>query len=433
MTLKLLVKHVVAGITMDGIVRIGLVGCGFMGTRHLYGFNELYQRDLKVMDLTAVCDIREENAEHIADLAKVHLGKRPTVYKDFTRMLMEETELDAVDIVVDPPFHHVLADLAFQAGKHVIVEKPMALTVKFGQRMVDSSKRWGKILAVAENYRRDPLNRLVKVALRENVIGKPYMVLQHLIEGGGRIAVSPWRHMKERGGILIDMGVHYADLLQYFLGEIDSVFGDLCMFEKVRRGLDKTGWPAEAKAKEEAKNVEEVKPTAEDTALAILRFESGVLGQWMMSLAGHGERLWQRVVYGSEGRMDAPLDRSGKPIAITLDDGRHISGEDILETFTVFPDEDATVKLFPEGLTHYELPFQEVDRRLIAIELYDFADAVIHGRKPEVDGLKGLKAVALTYAICESACLNEPVKVKDVENGKISYYQREIDEAWGIN
>jgi len=423
----------VAGIAMEGVVRIGLVGCGFMGTRHLYGFKELYQRNLKAMDLTAVCDIREENAERVADLAEVNLGKRPTVYKDFMRMLMEETGLDAVDIVVDPPFHHVLADLAFQAGKHVIVEKPMAITVKSCQKMVDSSKRWGKILAVAENYRRDPLNRLVKVALRENVIGKPYMVLQHLIEGGGRIAITPWRHMKERGGILIDMGVHYADLLQYFFGEVDSVYGDLRMFEKVRRGIDRTGWPAEAKAEEEAKKVEEVKPTAEDTALAILRFENGVLGQWMVSLAGHGERLWQRVLYGSKGRIDAPLDRSGKPIAVTLDDGSRISGEDILETFTVFPDEDVTVKLFPEGLTHYELPFQEVDRRLIAIELYDFADAVIQGRKPEVDGPGGLKAVALTYAICESACLNKPVKVRDVENGKISNYQREIDEAWGIN
>jgi len=419
---------------MDETVKIGLVGCGFMGIRHLHGFKELHSRNLKNLELTAVCDMDGERVCRAADLAETHLGKRPAVYKDYAQMLNEEKKLDAVDIVVDPCFHHVLADQAFKAGKHVLVEKPLGITVKACCRMVESSKKYGKTLAVAENYRRDPLNRLVKAALETAVIGKPYFVLQNLVEGGSRIIVTPWRHMKEKGGILVDMGVHYADLLQYFFGEVETVYGQQAVLEKVRKGIDIVGWPADVRPSNAGKNVvEEVKPTAEDTALAIMKFKNGVLCHWLMSLAGHGEKLWQRTIFGSSGRMDAPLDRSGKPLRVSFDDGRVISGDEILKTTTVYAGNDVTTKIFPEGLAHYELPFQEADRRLIAIELYDFADAVINRRRPEVDGADGLKAAALTYAICESSCLGKPVRVSDVENGRICSYQQTINEAWNMD
>ena len=74
------------------------------------------------------------------------------------------------------------------------------------------------------------------------------------------------------------------------------------------------------------------------------------------------------------------------------------------------------------------MPYQKADKRLIAIELYDFADALIN-KRPEVDGVNGLKVAALTYAICESACLGKPVRVSDVENNKISNYQQTIDQV----
>lgn len=416
---------------MEKTVNVGLVGCGFMGTRHLYGFQELNNRDLKQIRLKAVCDLKADRSENVATLTKAHLGYRPAVYTDIHKMLNEEKELDAVDIVVDPAFHHTLADIAFRSGKHVLIEKPMGITVKACIEMVDSARKHGKILAVAENYRRDPLNRLVKAALDTDVIGKPFMVLQHLVEGGGKIAVSPWRHIKERGGILLDMGAHYADLLRYFFGEVEQVTGKMCMFEKIRKGIEVTGWPAEIRAKMEDKSAK-VKPTVEDTALGILEFKNGVLGQWITSLAGNGKSLWQRIIYGSEGSIDAPLDRSGNPLYVHLKDGTQLSGLDVLKRTRNLPYEEITRKIFPEGLHQYRLPFQEADRRLIAIELYDFAEAVLYSRKPEVNGNEGLKAVALTYAILESAFLNSPVKVKDVENGKISGYQQEINEAWNI-
>jgi len=128
---------------------------------------------------------------------------------------------------------------------------------------------------------------------------------------------------------------------------------------------------------------------------------------------------------------EAYIRRKGtyRPIAITSDGGgKRLSGEDLLKDLIVFPPDNVTPRFFFEGLSQYYLPFQDIDRRLIAIELYDFVDSLINRRKPEVDGVQGLKAEALAYAICESAYLNQPVKVKEVEDGKIDNYQSEINK-----
>jgi len=404
-------------------IRLGLVGCGLMGRRHVFGIKELIQRGFHILNLSAICDIDEERARALADFSKKELGMPPKVYVDFSEMVEKERDLDAVDIVTNPPSHHKLAEEAFQAGKHVIVEKPMGITVKACHRMIRASEKCGRILAVAENYRRDPLNRLVKSAIEKKIIGDIYLVFQHFVGGGGNIAISKWRHMKEQGGIIIDMGVHYTDILRYFIGEVEEVYGKMAMFEKSRKREIFDG---------KTKIVERVEPNAEDTVLAIMKFENNVLGQWIMSYSGYGKRVWQRLIYGSKGCLEAPPDRSGRPVKVTLNHGKQISSETLLKDLKVFSPEDVTPKFFPEGLSKYNLPFQEIDRRLIALELYDFVEALIKERKPEVDGIEGMKDVALAYAMCESACLNRPVKVKDVEDGSICVYQEEINSVLNI-
>jgi len=216
------------------------------------------------------------------------------------------------------------------------------------------------------------------------------------------------------------MGVHYTDILQYFIGDVEEVYGRVAIFEKVRRGEAKQG---------EADIVEKVEPNVEDTALAIMRFRNGVLGQWIMSYSGYGKGIWQRLIYGSKGCIDAPPDRTGRPLMVTLDGGKQISGEDLLRDLHVFCTDDVTPRFFPEGLSQYNLEFQDIDRRLIAVEICDFANSLIKGGRPEVDGLQGMKAVALAYAICESAHINQPVKVKDVEDERIGDYQYEINRS----
>jgi len=402
---------------------LGLVGCGLMGRRHIFGIKELIQRGFHILRLSAICDINKERARALADISKKELGTLPRIYANFSDMVEKEKDLDAVDIVTNLSSHHKLAEEAFQAGKDVIVEKPMGITVKACHRMICASEKYGRTLAVAENYRRDPLNRLVKSAIEKKIIGDLYLVFQHSVGGGGSIAVSKWRHIKEQGGILIDMGVHYADILRYFIGEAEEVYGKIAMFEKSREREIFDG---------KTRIVEKVEPNVEDTALAIMKFENNVLGQWIMSYSGHGKGIWQRLIYGSKGCLEAPPDRSGRPVIVTFNHGKQIASETLLKDLKVFSSEDVTPKFFPEGLSKYDLPFQEIDRRLIALELYDFAEALIKEREPEVNGIDGLRDVALAYSICESACLNRPVKVKDVENGSIRVYQKEIDSVLNI-
>ena len=152
-------------------IRIALVGCGGMGTRHLYGLAELTKTPFANVELAAVCDIRRENAELAAGEAEKLLGARPRVFTDLERMAREVPDLHAVDVVVDPSDHHTVACRALDLGLHVMVEKPLAITVRGCHRIIEAARRNDRILSVAENFRRDPSARLVRHLLDRGAIG----------------------------------------------------------------------------------------------------------------------------------------------------------------------------------------------------------------------------------------------------------------------
>ena len=101
--------------------------------------------------------------------------------------------------------------------------------------MLRAAERNNRKLSVAENYRRDPSARLVHHLLKTGEIGNPYMATFHALREGDRIFVTPWRHLKNRGGPLLDLGVHYTDLIRYQLGEIEEVYGNARLVEPVRK------------------------------------------------------------------------------------------------------------------------------------------------------------------------------------------------------
>ena len=127
-----------------------------MGTRHLYGLGELAKTPFDNVDLVAVCDIRRDNAELAAAEAEKLVGRRPAVFTDLETMHREVADLMAVDVVVDPSVHHAVVCQALDLGLHVMVEKPMAITIKGCQQMIEAAKRNKRILSVAENYRATP-------------------------------------------------------------------------------------------------------------------------------------------------------------------------------------------------------------------------------------------------------------------------------------
>ena len=207
-------------------LKMALVGCGGMGTRHLYGLRELVQSPFANVELAALCDIKQENVEMAAVKVEELLGFAPQTFTDLEAMAKAIPDLAMVDVVTDPSVHHTVVCQALDLGLHVLVEKPLAITVKACRLMIEAAERNGRLLSVAENYRRDPSARLVRHLIDKGVIGTPYMGLFHSLSTGNRIFITPWRHLIDKGGPLIDMGVHFTDLIRYQLGDIAEVYGD---------------------------------------------------------------------------------------------------------------------------------------------------------------------------------------------------------------
>ncbi|SVE06689.1 uncharacterized protein METZ01_LOCUS459543, partial [marine metagenome] len=131
-------------------IKLGLVGCGGMGMRHLHGLRELSRTPFSNVELAAVCDIDRESAEHGAADAEELLGIRPEVFTSLEEMAPGVSDLAAVDVVIDPSFHQKVVCQALDMGLHVMVEKPMAVTIKACQSMIQAAARNDRKLSVAE-------------------------------------------------------------------------------------------------------------------------------------------------------------------------------------------------------------------------------------------------------------------------------------------
>ncbi len=409
-------------------IPLAIVGCGGMGGRHLLGLKELYDSGLCNVELAAVCDLRRDNAERLADDAAELLGRRPLVFEELSRMAAEAPELQAVDITTDAGSHHKVACTAFDLGLHVLCEKPLALTVRGCNLILQAQQRSSKVLSIAENYRRDPMSRLTKALLNAGVIGKPFALFYASAGGSDKIFILPWRHYKHMGGLLLDAGVHDADMMQYYLGDAREVFARIQLWEPVRY---KPTTPTNLSGfyqRWRDEMPDSIQATAEDTLVSVLTFESGAIGQWTSCYAAHGRGLGVRVIYGSKGSLQVGGTRNGVSPLLQLDEGPEIEGEALLQLVPDFHLDAITARLFGgDRLSSYCLTFPEADRKLLAIEYHEFGECCLKGKTPEVDGTVGRKAVALCYAAFESSVLNRPVTLDEVECEQVGAYQAEIN------
>src|SRR5262249_93769 len=145
-------------------ISICLVGCGGMGSRHVQGFARLLRSGMSNVKLVAVCDVRADNAERVAGEAEQLLGYRPKIHLRIEDAIAHP-EVQAFDVVTEAFSHLGVVLPALNAGKHVLCEKPLALTVRSCRVLIDAAKKGGAVLATAENYRRDPTNRLAKAVI----------------------------------------------------------------------------------------------------------------------------------------------------------------------------------------------------------------------------------------------------------------------------
>ena len=421
---------------------MGLVGCGGMGLRHLYGLKSLQDAAGQLpgnwysFKVPAVCDPNLDNAEFIAENAEQLLGCRPEIFASQAEMLARHPEISEIDITTGSASHHNLVIEALAAGRHVLVEKPLAATVRGCNLTLEAARKSGKVLAVAENVRRDPLNRLVKALLQDGAIGQPYLVIEYIATGGDSILLTPWRHKKETGGILLDVGVHSADLMRYYLGDIINVSGLTRLLEKNRYPSPDKAVVSEYFYKKWLPDLpEKVEVTAEDMLVGHFQYAGGATGQWTIMQAAHGDKRNLRLIYGSQGVLELPPDRSGGPLVLRRDDlDRPVKGAGLLDYAPSYRLDPLTVALFGESQpVSYQLSFEEIDRRLVAIELGDFFQAVATGQPPEVDGEEGRKAVALVYSFFESGRLGRSVSLEEIERDQGLPFQKEVNSLLGLD
>jgi predicted dehydrogenase len=413
-------------------VKLAIVGCGGMGRRHLTGLGELARSDFNNIDLVAVCDLNTKNAEDLADEAKETLGTRPRVFADAARMVAEVEGLEAADCTTDTGSHHKVATALLDLGLHTMCEKPMALSIRGCNMIMEAAARNGRILSIAENYRRDPINRLVRALLDDGAIGERQFIMETGVSGRDNLFITPWRHQKLMGTITIDAGVHNADILQYYFGDADFAYGKARLYEKIRIPRNTAG-PGGFYAKWAANLPDKVEATGEDALFALIQFRNGALGQWVFHHAGHGLPFGHRMVFGTKGSLTCPGDRNGKPIRLVLDDGTDVMDERILEYAPSYRLSPVAAQLFGgERPWTYSFDFPVTDRKILALEYHELAECVRTGATPEVDGVVGRRAVALVNAIFESSQVNRPVTIDEVEAVEIDAYQREIDEHLGL-
>ncbi|WP_085834161.1 Gfo/Idh/MocA family protein [Clostridium merdae] len=193
-----------------------LIGCGRISKNHIDAAAE----NDGLMELVAVCDLIQERAEQKADSLQEKTGKRPAVYTDYKKAL-EEQEIDCCSIATESGYHAEIALDCLRRGKHVLVEKPMALSTHDAQLMIQEANSRGLKLAVCHQNRFNAPVQELHHAVEANRFGK-------LVNGTARILwnrsmpyyeQAPWRGTWEQdGGTLMNQCIHNIDLLQWNLG-----------------------------------------------------------------------------------------------------------------------------------------------------------------------------------------------------------------------
>jgi len=223
-----------------GIVKVGLIGCGFYAQNHLHAW-----RDLKAdgAELVAVCD---------QDKAKAEAASRQFGVPYFTdaSTMLDALPIDLVDITTRMESHKPLAALAAERGIAAIVQKPFAPTWQECIDIVETARQHGTWLAVHENFRFATTMRRVKSVIESGAIGTPNWARLSFRTGYNVYRGQPYLAEVERL-VILDLGIHVLDLARFFLGEVKHLS---CETQKRNPAI-----------------------SGEDTATMMLRHESGAV------------------------------------------------------------------------------------------------------------------------------------------------------------
>jgi len=194
-------------------VNVAILGCGHISRCHLHG----YRACSEIAEIRALCDINRDSAVKWAEQFKLDVP----IYTDYKEML-SSAEVDAVDICVPIAGHYDTTRASLEAGKHVIVEKPMTDDMEHAVMLHQLSKRVGRKLMVAQCQRFENRFIAVKEILACGLIGKPFAVQAQMAQDVEKLLGFEHWHMQQ-GGALLSIGVHILDSMRFLFGEVDVV------------------------------------------------------------------------------------------------------------------------------------------------------------------------------------------------------------------
>ena len=196
------------------MIKVGIVGTG-IGRFHASGYKKCPDVEIK-----AFCDIDRERAERSAK----DYGA-PDVYTDYNEML-KDPEIDAVSVCTPNSLHAPVTIASFEAGKHVLCEKPIATNADEARAMVEAGRKSGKIFMMAFNNRFRGDTQLLKKCIEKGDLGDIYYAKTGWIRRKGIPAMGSWFTTKAMsgGGPLIDLGVHVLDLTLWLMGNPKPVY-----------------------------------------------------------------------------------------------------------------------------------------------------------------------------------------------------------------
>ena len=221
----------------NGVVRLGVLGAGFIGRIHLRCFS-----NIEGVELAGLFDVDKELAAKAAEEYQVE-----KIY-DSSDVIIEDEDIDAVVLGVPNKIHKPLAIQALKAGKHVLLEKPMALNGTEAREIYQAQQQSGKLLMMAHQMRWTWTNREIKKIIQKGALGKIYNVKVGWFRRKGIPGWGSWftRMAESGGGPLIDIGVHMLDLSIFLMGNPKpiSVYGSIyAEFGPRKEGLGTWGTP----------------------------------------------------------------------------------------------------------------------------------------------------------------------------------------------
>lgn len=353
-------------------IKIGIAGCGKVADLHAKAIEEI-----EGAALTAVWSRTPETASDFAN-------KYVTETSESVSQMVKDHSLDLVIICTPHPFHIQPAIEAAEAGASILVEKPLSSTLCDSHQMIDACNKNNVRLGVISQRRwYEPVVRLKK-ALDDGKIGKPILATATMLgwRDKGYYDADAWRGTwkMEGGGVLVNQAPHQLDLLLWLMGDIEEVYGH---------------WG----------NLNHSYIEVEDTALAIIKFKNGGLGNVIVSNSQNPGIHGKVQIHGEHASVGVQTEGGAMFIAGSTG----IAESPYNDLWTVPREESLTEKWKKEDSDAFFKSDPTIS--YIKYQIEDYVKAIENDRGPAVTGYDGLKVVELFTAIYRSTRDNMPIKL----------------------